>query len=40
MNVAARIMHRPEPTKEGVERTTLGITTTQIPHSTSRLTLP
>jgi len=38
MSVAATIMHRPEPTKEKIERMTLGITTIEIPHST-RFTL-
>jgi len=34
MGVAATIMHRPEATKERVERMTLGITAGEIPHST------
>jgi len=38
MNVAATIMHRPKQTTEGVQRTTLGITAIEIPHST-RFTL-
>jgi len=33
MRVAATIVHRPEPTKS-VDRTTLGITAIEIPHST------
>jgi len=38
MSVAATIMCWPEPTKERVERTTLGITAIEIPQST-RFTL-
>jgi len=32
MSVAALIVRRPEPTKERVERTTLGITAIELPH--------
>jgi len=38
MGVADTIMRRPDPTKKRVERTTLGITAIEIPHST-RFTL-
>jgi len=38
MSVAATIMPRHEPNEEIVERTTLGITAIEIPHST-RFTL-
>jgi len=38
MRAAAKHMHRPEPTKKRLKRTTLGITATEIPHST-RFTL-
>ena len=38
MGAAATFMRRPEPTKERVELTTLGITSIEIPHST-RFTL-
>ena len=34
MRLAATIMRRPEPIKERVEPTTLGITAIEIPHST------
>jgi len=38
MNVAATVMCLPESAKQRVERTTLGITAIEVPHST-RLTL-
>jgi len=34
MSVAATIMHRPEVTKERIERKTLGMTEIELSHST------